>query len=274
MIHATPIVHFLADSYVGVEFGDDADLRSNFRVIAVMQAFRAVAPPWVVEIIPTLREFGVVYDRTQVTPRKAAAAIGAVVATVGVAQTVQSRLFKLPVWYRDPWSEELNRKGNLRPSIEIIAEANGCDVAELIARHSGTDYWLTCVGWAPGCYFGYPIDRAKGVTSPKLQTPRLYTPERILTIGGLCTAAMPFAGPSGYEMLGRLAPPIYRPAADLPGVPEHGVIFEAGDRHRYVPVGPLEYEAVREQVGRGTYEYDIEVGTFALSDLQAGGYRD
>ena len=135
----------------------------------------------------------------------------------------------------------------------IIARANGCSVDDVIARHSGTDHWVSCVGWAPGCYFAYPIDRARGVTAPKLVTARPYTPARILTLGGLCTAALPFAGPSGYQMLGRLAAPTYQAQPTLAGFPAHGVPFEAGDRHRYVPVDALGYEAVREEVASGTF---------------------
>jgi allophanate hydrolase subunit 1 len=272
MIYQEPVFRFLADSYVGVEFGDDADLRNNFRVIALVEAFRALEAPWALEVVPTLREFGVVYDRTRIGPEAVADAIAALLPEVRSAPSVTSRLFKLPVWYRDPWSEEINRKAGLKPSIEIVAEANGCTAEEVVTRHSGTDYWVTCVGWGPGCYFAYPIARALGVSGPKLQTARPYASERLLMLGGLCTAAMPFPGPSGYQMLGRLAVPIYRPQADIAGIPEHGAVFRAGDRHRYVPVGPLEYEAVREQIARGTYQYDITVEDFALADLERGGY--
>ena len=39
MIYDKPIVHLIGDTHcAGVEFGDDADLRSNFRVI-MLQAF-------------------------------------------------------------------------------------------------------------------------------------------------------------------------------------------------------------------------------------------
>lgn len=37
MIYETPRLHLIGDSYIGVEFGDDADLRNNFRVIALVQ---------------------------------------------------------------------------------------------------------------------------------------------------------------------------------------------------------------------------------------------
>jgi allophanate hydrolase subunit 1 len=274
MIYAEPIVRHLADSYVGIEFGDDADLRNNFRVIALVQAFAALELDWALEVIPTLREFGVVYDRMLITPAKVEAIIMEMLPDIVSAEQVSSRLFKLPVWYRDPWTEAINERAGLDPSIEIVAATNGCSVAEVIARHSGTDHWVSCVGWAPGCYFAYPLDRVGGVSAPKLDTARSYTPERVLTLGGLCTAALPFPAPSGYQMLGRLAAPIYRPQGDIAGFPEHGVLFQAGDRHRYTPVDALGYEAVQEKITNGTYEYDVSTETFSFATLVAGGYTD
>lgn len=224
------------------------------------------------EVVPTLRELGVVFDRFRIAPEAARDAVAAILPSVASATSIRSRLFKLPVWYRDPWSEALNEKAGLAPSIEVVARANDCSADEVIARHSGTEHWLSCVGWAPGCYFAYPVNRSLGVTAPKLPTARPYTPERTLALGGLCTAALPFAGPSGYQMLGRLAAPIYRTTPDFPGFPEHGVLFRAGDRHRYVPVGPLEYEAVQEQLTKGTYEYDVTEEDFGIERLEQGGY--
>ena len=215
-----------------------------------------------------------VYDRLQTTPETAAAALREILPTVAVTEKVKSRLFTLPTWYRDPFTEELNRKAGLPPSAEIIGKQNNCTAEEAVKRHSENVYWVTCVGWAPGCYFAYPIDRERGLSVSKLPTARPYTPERTLTLGGLCTACTPLPGPSGYEMLGRLAAPIYRPKADLPGLPAHGVAFVAGDRHRYLPIGPLEYEAVQEKVNLGTYEYDILTEDFLFSDLETGGYKD
>jgi len=274
MIYAAPIFRHLADSYVGVEFGDDADLRNNFRVIALAQAFGGLNYPWMLEVIPTLREFGLVYDRSLISPTKVEAIIREVLPDIVTADEVTSRLFKLPVWYRDPWTEAINQQAGLSPSIEVVAEANQCSVNEVINRHAGTEHWVSCVGWAPGCYFAYPLDRTIGVTAPKLDTARPYTPERTLTLGGLCTAALPFPGPSGYQMLGRIAPPIYRTQGDIAGFPEHGVLFAAGDRHRYVPVDALGYEAVREKIANGTYEYDITTEQFSFQQLAAGGYTE
>lgn len=273
MIYEEPIVHLIGDTYVGVEFGDDADLRNNFRVIALLQALERQNFDWVIEIVATLRELGIVYDRFQVSPNLVVEALLDTISKCSTATTVRSRLFKLPVWYRDPWSEALNTKAGLKPSIEIVADANSCSPEEVIRRHSGTQHWVSCVGWAPGCYFAYPIDRALGVTAPKLPTARAYTPERILALGGLCTAALPFAAPSGYQMLGRLAVPIYRTRPDNPAFPEHGVLFRAGDRHQYVPVDALVYETVRERLTANSYTFDISEEEFEFEQLEAGGYR-
>ena len=199
MRYEKPIFRFIGDSYIGVEFGDDADLRHNFRVIGLAQAFSEEKHPWLVEVITTLREFGIVYDRLQITPEKVADEIREILPSVAVTNKVKSRLFTLPTWYRDPFTEELNRRAGLPPSIESIGQQNSCTGDDVVKRHSENRYWVSCVGWGPGCYFAYPIDRAAGLSVSKLPTARPYTPERTLTLGGICTACTPIPGPSGTK---------------------------------------------------------------------------
>lgn len=55
-----------------------------------------------------------------------------------VPTTVQSRLFRIPVWYDDPRSQALARRYDVPNNLEFVAEANGIAPDEAIRRHGAT----------------------------------------------------------------------------------------------------------------------------------------
>ncbi len=258
MIYECPKVWPLGDSYVAVEFGDEASLELSFRVLALMTALAADPIGGTVDIVPTLRTLAIVFDPTCNRYERITAELLERVEGIDPHAKLRSRRFVLPVWYNDPWSRSIAEKNSEPFGCEVVAELNGLStIEEVIARHTATDHWCACVGWGPGCYFCYPMDPACVLSAPKLRTPREFCNARMLNMGGTCTAAMPVDGPSGYTMLGRLAVDIYDPEGRNAGFPENGVLFRAGDRHRYRSVSGDEYEEIYARVLNGSYEYEV-----------------
>ena len=257
MIYDPPIYRPLGDRYLGVEFGDEANLALNFRVLALGERLREETPRGVVDIIPSLRQLALVLDPEVTTHARLQAAIEEVVDEVSDVASLPSRRLRLPCWYDDPWSAELARRYGVMKDIDFVAEQNGISTAEVIERHTGTDFWVVCVGFTPGCYFSFPLDPAKRLVAPKWKTPRDYTPARMLALAGFSTGAYPVASPGGYQLLGRLAVNIYEPVPKNDAFPEDGVLLRAGDRMRYYHVNALEYEEIWMAVQAGEFEYDI-----------------
>ena len=201
----------LGDCYLAVEFGDEADLLLNFRVLALADVLEREAIPGVIEIIPSFRELGIVFDRFETDHAALQETVAALQKTVSDVDQLPSRLVELPVWYDDPWSADLAKRFNVQKNIDFVAEANGITVDEVVRRHTGTDYWVVCVGFTPGCYFSIPLDASKWLKSPKYKIPRSYTPARLIALAGFSTGAYPVASPGGYQVIGRLAVNIYEP---------------------------------------------------------------
>ena len=63
MIYETPVFRPLGDCYLAVEFGDEADLSLNFKVLALADALAAENIKGVMELIPSFRELGILFDR-------------------------------------------------------------------------------------------------------------------------------------------------------------------------------------------------------------------
>jgi urea carboxylase len=267
MIYPEPVYRPLGDCMLGVEFGDEANLELNFKVLELERLAREAQIPGVVETVPSFRQLVLVLDRNRTTHARAQEALSRIIDDVGEVTTLPSRRFVLPCWYDDPWSKELAERYRVDNNLEIVARENGITKAEVVERHTSTDFWVVCVGFTPGCYFSKPLDPAMHLAAPKWKTPRDYTPARCLALAGFSTGAYPVASPGGYQLLGRLAVNIYEPRPHNAGFPEDGVLLRAGDRIRYRPVGALEYDRIWSQVEAGRYEYDV-----VEEDFDVAGY--
>jgi KipI family sensor histidine kinase inhibitor len=265
MIYDDPLFRALGDRYLGIEFGDEANLLLNFRVLALADALAQDPIEGVIEIIPSLRELGLVFDWERTSHAKLEAAIRPLLDQTRQPASLPSRLVRLPVWYDDPWGAEVARRFEVEKNIDFIARTNDMTIEDVVRIHTSSDYWVVCVGFTPGCFFSRVLDPAKWLTAPKYKTPRSYTPARMLALAGFSTGAYPVASPGGYQLLGRLAVNIYEPVPRNSAFPEDGVLLRAGDRLRFHSVNALEYDEIWDAVQRGTYDYDITEEVFDVT---------
>ncbi|MGI5518029.1 5-oxoprolinase subunit B family protein [Streptomyces sp. CA-106131] len=271
MIYDEPVYRPLGDCMIAVEFGDEADLRLNFKVLELQRLAREAAIDGIVETVPSFREFVVAFDRSRTTYGRVQGALESLIADLGEVTSLPSRRFVLPCWYDDPWSAELATRYGVENNLEIIARENGITKAEVIERHTSGDFWVVCVGFTPGCYFSKPLAPAMHLAAPKWKTPRDFTPARCLALAGFSTGAYPVASPGGYQLLGRLAVNIYEAHPRNTAFPPDGVLLRAGDRIRYRPVDALEYDRIWSEVEAGRYEYDVIEEEFDVAAYLAGG---
>jgi KipI family sensor histidine kinase inhibitor len=257
MIYDEPIYRPLGDCMLGVEFGDEANLELNFKVLELQRLVDEAQVPGIIETVPSLRELVLVFDRTQTTNARVQEAIGRIIGELGAVATLLSRRWVLPCWYDDPWSNELAERYGVENNLAIVAHENGLTKEQVVERHTSGEFWVVCVGFTPGCYFSAPLDPAMHLAAPKWKTPRDYTPARCLALAGFSTGAYPVASPGGYQLLGRLAVNIYEPHPRNAAFPADGVLLRAGDRIRYRNVGALEYDRIWSEVEAGRYDYEV-----------------
>jgi urea carboxylase len=267
VIYDEPVYRPLGDMMLGVEFGDEANVALNFKVLELDKLAHEAGIPGVIETIPSLRELVLVLDRTQTTHAKVQSALDELMEDIADVTTLRSRKFVLPCWYDDPWSAELAARYGVDNNLDIIAAANGLTKEQVIEQHTDTEFWVVCVGFTPGCYFSIPLDMSKLLQAPKWKTPRDYTPARCLALAGFSTGAYPVASPGGYQLVGRLAVNIYEAQPRNAAFPDDGVLLQAGDRLQYRNVGALEYDRIWSEVEAGRYEYEV-----VEEDFDVAGY--
>lgn len=264
MFYDRAIYRPLGDLYLTVEFGDELSLSLNLRVIALDIALKTHPIPGVRETIPTNRSLGVVFDPLTISRTQLVARLSEIEERTGKITEVPSRRVTIPVWYNDRWSRECAAAHGVPNNLDYLAELNHMTVDQVIKTHSGTDHWVSAVGFTPACYQAMPLDLSKALTAPKYPRPRKWTPERIVCIAGQLTSFYPVASPGGYQLLGRTPLELYDPKQRNPVFREGPVLPRVGDRHTYVPIDEATYWEIRRDVEAGRYLYEIREEIFRV----------
>lgn len=148
----------------------------------------------------------------------AAARVGAVVERLrGLSHAAgQGRLVEIPVVYN---GEDLAE----------VARRTGLETEDVITRHSGRDYRVWILGFAPGFPYLGVLDEALHL--PRRDTPRPRIAAGSVAIAGGQTGIYPGESAGGWHVIGRTALQLFDPAAEDP------FLLRPGDTVRFVAVG-------------------------------------
>jgi KipI family sensor histidine kinase inhibitor len=143
----------------------------------------------------------------------------------------------LPVWY------DLS----VGPELSLLAERSGLAVAEVIRRHSGREYQVFALGFAPGFAFMGLVEEI--LAAPRLSTPRKKVAAGSVGIAERQTAAYPVVSPGGWNLIGRTPAKLFDRNRDGYSLMQPGdtVRFEAVSHAEFINLGgddtPLEAQA-------------------------------
>lgn len=188
------------------------------------EAVRARAWPGVLDVVPAYRAVGVYADPDRIDLDE----LGDRLARVEPGETARQvgPLIQVPVLYDGEDLAEVARRRNLGES-------------EVVAAHAGTDYRVFAVGFQPG--FPYAGNLPAGLSGlSRRESPRTRVPAGSVAIVGRQTAIYPAASPGGWHLIGRTP-------LRIVDVARGHFPIQAGDRLRFLPIGPEEFEARREE---------------------------
>lgn len=262
MIYERPVFRTMGDLAINVEFGDESSIPLNFRILALNAAIQDNPLAGIIETNPQVRTLSVVYDPLTVTRGKLEGYLQEMCDGQGGIETLPSRRLEIPALYDDPWSRECAARFDVRHNMDFIADFNNMTIEEIVAAHTGTDYWVTGVGFVPGTFVSYAMDPKLRIGAPLYRTPRTHTPARLLNFGGYTSTIYPFENPGGGQLFGRTPIEIFDAEQRNPVFADGPVLARCGDRHRYRAIDREEYDAIRAEVEAGTYEYRIEEEPF------------
>ncbi len=241
--HPEPRILICGEDALVVEFGHGIDPVTNDRVYALAAAVQAAGNTSVIELVPTYRSLLVHYDLELSSVEDMTRFLNDLVSSSAPStdehDNTPRRIYELPVAYGGAQGEDL----------DDVAGHAGITADEVIAIHSGTDYRVYMLGFAPG--FPYLGGMDERIATPRLASPRVRVPAGSVGIAETQTGVYPMASPGGWRLIGNTPVSLFDPNADPP------VPFLPGSFIRFVPVSSEEAERIANQVAEGTYRVQM-----------------
>jgi urea carboxylase len=254
------------DEFLFVEVDEAMSLAANFKVMTLASKLSGAALEGVTDICPANASLLIRFNPDVLAPSVLEAAVRGFEQEParGGAETLETRIVEVPVWYDDPFTAEVAqrfREGfHQEPEgtdLDYAAKVNGlADAAEFIRRHHEQPWLVSMVGFVAGLPFLFQlVERQKQLEVPKYLSPRTDTPKLTVGHGGCFGAIYSVRGAGGYQMFGVAAAPIYDPAQTLADFRDFMVFFRPGDIVKFKPVTEQEYAAIQAEVENGTFRY-------------------
>lgn len=227
-----PVIRYLGDSALSVEFGDRIDAGLVSRVHAFDAALNELRLAGVVETVPTYCATTVFFDPLRADVGEIEAAVKRLASTNLVAGS-SGRIWEVPVAYGQDFGMDLDH----------VAAHAGMSPSDLVEAHADREYSVAMVGFLPG--FSYLFGLDPRLSMPRRSEPRTRIPASSISIGGQQTAIGSIEGPSGWHVIGRTPARPFHPGR----MPEF--LFEPGDRIRFRPVSAREWVELDQDAARG-----------------------
>lgn len=234
-------VRFLpaGDTAVVVEFGDRIDREVSDRVLSLSAGVRAAGIPGVLETVPTYRSLLVHHDPLMTDSASVIAALERLL-YAQAAVAADSKLWTIPACYHETHA----------PDLAEVARRTQLRVEEVVRQHAETCYHVYMVGFAPG--FAYLGDLPRALNLPRRVDPRVKVPAGSIAIAAAMTAIYPVESPGGWHLIGATPLRMF----DLRS--SHPALLSAGDKVRFEPITPAEFDRIRAAVAADAYDVTYE----------------
>ena len=189
---------------------------------------------WLKECVPSYDSLLIIFDIERVdshyvytTLRSWQKGVDTISSSVGgETEATAGKCHTLPVWYGAPDANDLDE----------ISQKTSLSIEEIISLHTGVEYKVYAVGFAPG--FGYMGDIAPQLQCPRLCSPRKKVPKGAVAIADRQTAVYPSESPGGWNLMG-LCPENMLDKDNQP-------LLSAGDTVKFVSITESEFNAYHE----------------------------
>jgi KipI family sensor histidine kinase inhibitor len=218
-MNPAPTFEPLGDDAVLIRFGVGIDAAVNARVHAAATRIANAAYSGIRDLVPGYATLGIHYDwefwsgdQRAFAYARIVDALNGVLELDGIATDATPRTVEIPVCYDGT-------------DLADVARHAGLAESEVIARHTGAEYTVAMLGFAPG--FPYLLGLDPAIATPRRATPRTRVPAGSVAIGGAQTAVYPSELPGGWNLIGRTPLALFDVARSPPN------LVAPGDRVRF-----------------------------------------
>lgn len=263
----TPRYEYGGDDWVFVELDEAMSFDANFKAQAITQEIQRNSLDGLIEVAPSNASYLIQFDPRVLHPDELIDELQSLEAEIDVSEHQwEARVFDIPVFYDDPWTHETvmdfrdRHQDPESTDLEYSAAINGFDSVEaFVDHHAGAPHMVTMIGFVPGLPFCFQmVPRDEQIEVPKYEQPRTATPSRAIGFGGAFTAIYPVPGAGGYQLYGRTPVEVLNVDRELSGFEDSMVLPNPGDILNFRQIDREQYDAIREEIGARTYQYNYD----------------
>ena len=211
-------LHSAGEDAMMLYLGEETSPETAARVQAATAAVEQALGTDLVDLVPSYASLLIIYDPWRTDHLDVAHRVREALTTLHSTAASSGGSVVLPVYYDSEVGADL----------ASLAQRSGLSIEEVIALHSGTEYRVYAIGFAPGfAYLGQVDER---IAAPRLATPRQKVPRGAVAIADRQTAIYPAVSPGGWNLIGRCPVRMFDPDSE-PSMP-----VAVGDRVRFEPV--------------------------------------
>jgi len=186
------------------------------QTMALLRSLHQRLPTGVRELLPAARTIFVTFDPHQTNRDTLAADIAA--RSLDQAPQASGARVEIPVHYDGA-------------DLDEVARLLGMTRAEVIRRHTGANYTVAFIGFAPG--FAYLAGGDPALNVPRRTVPRTHISAGSVALAGEFAAVYPHNSPGGWQLLGTTALAMWDVQRDPPA------LLQPGTRVRFVDAATL-----------------------------------
>ncbi len=218
----------VGDAALTVEFGNTISPEVNEAVIALDIALAAAELDGIIESIPSYRSLLICYEPSEISFQQLVNALKDLLSHDRRGRIAGPSAWMVPVAYDAPYADDLTE----------VARRLAMPEEQIIAIHSGAEYQVYMVGFAPGLPYLGGLPARLHIS--RREAPRPHVPAGAIMIGGIQAAIVPIPMPSAWFSLGRTPLRLFDMRRQNP------FLFSAGDRIRFRRIGSDEFQRVAE----------------------------
>ena len=195
--------------------------------------------PFIHDIVPAMTTVGVHYDPHRVDVGSSGklpyqfveGLLERLIEERSAASTDTGRVIEIPVCYG----------GEYGPDLAEVAHSCGVSADEVVKLHSAELVDVMMIGFAPGHPYIGLLDQK--LAPPRRATPRTAVPPGSVGLANRQSVIYPVTLPGGWNLIGRTPLRMFDASRADP------CLLQAGDRIRFVPISPAEFEALNHDAG-------------------------
>ncbi|MBT4520719.1 MAG: 5-oxoprolinase subunit PxpB [Halieaceae bacterium] len=220
-------LHSAGENALILYLGDETSPAVSARVQAATVAIEQILAEDLLDLVPSYASILIIFDALRTDHMSVHRRVHKAVDALKVEASTEARSVVLPVYYAPEAGADL----------ETLASRTKMSVEDVIDLHSGTEYRVYAIGFAPG--FAYLGEVDERIAAPRLATPRQRVPRGAVAIADRQTAVYPAVSPGGWNLIGLCPVRMFDPEANptMPVAVGDSIRFEAVSRARFFELG-------------------------------------